>query len=131
MMELAADSAVVYKCCQQLVRDRRVKGVQVHDARLAAAMLVHESPTLSHAELGGVCALLQDCHGRSPPLPGRCAGLRPPRGRGAEPARTSHPVRLCYDASVRTTLAIPDEAYYLVKNIARDQTEAWAGLSAT
>lgn len=30
-------------------------------------------------------------------------------------------MRLCYYAVVRTTLDIPDEAYYLAKAIARDQ----------
>lgn len=31
---------------------------------------------------------------------------------------------LCYDAVVRTTLDIPDEAYYLAKEIARDQNRS-------
>jgi hypothetical protein len=30
-------------------------------------------------------------------------------------------VRLCYYATVRTTLDIPDEAYYIAKAIARDR----------
>jgi hypothetical protein len=33
-------------------------------------------------------------------------------------------VRLCYDAIVRTTLDITDEAYYLAKAIARDQNRS-------
>ena len=33
-------------------------------------------------------------------------------------------VRLCYDVIVRTTLDIPDEAYYLAKAIARDQNRS-------
>jgi len=33
-------------------------------------------------------------------------------------------VRLCYDAFVRTTLDISDEAYYLAKAIARDQNRS-------
>lgn len=31
---------------------------------------------------------------------------------------------LCYDAVVRTTLDIPDEAYHLAKAIARDQNRS-------
>ncbi len=31
---------------------------------------------------------------------------------------------LCYDALVRTTLDIPDEAYYIAKAIARDQNHS-------
>ena len=46
MMELAADSADVYRKWRQLVRDYQVQGVQVHDARLVAAMLVHGIPNL-------------------------------------------------------------------------------------
>jgi predicted nucleic acid-binding protein len=41
MMDLAADSAAVYHNWRKLVRDNKVKGVQVHDARLVAAMMVH------------------------------------------------------------------------------------------
>jgi hypothetical protein len=33
-------------------------------------------------------------------------------------------VRLCYDALVRTTLDISDEAYYIAKAIARDQNRS-------
>jgi len=33
-------------------------------------------------------------------------------------------VRLCYYAVVRTTLDIPDEAYYLAKSIARDRNRS-------
>lgn len=33
-------------------------------------------------------------------------------------------MRLCYDAFVRTTLDISDEAYYLAKAIARDQNRS-------
>ncbi len=33
-------------------------------------------------------------------------------------------MRLCYDAAVRTTLDIPDEAYYLAKAIARDRNRS-------
>jgi len=33
-------------------------------------------------------------------------------------------MRLCYDAVVRTTLDISDEAYYLAKAIARDQNRS-------
>ena len=46
MMKLAGDSVLVYQRWRQLVRDYRVKGVQVHDARLVAAMLVHGIPNL-------------------------------------------------------------------------------------
>lgn len=31
---------------------------------------------------------------------------------------------LCYDALVRTTLDVPDEAYYIAKAIARDQNRS-------
>jgi hypothetical protein len=31
---------------------------------------------------------------------------------------------LCYDAIVRTTLDVPDEAYYIAKAIARDQNRS-------
>lgn len=33
-------------------------------------------------------------------------------------------MRLCYDAIVRTTLDISDEAYYIAKSIARDQNRS-------
>lgn len=33
-------------------------------------------------------------------------------------------MRLCYDAIVRTTLDIADEAYYIAKAIARDQNRS-------
>jgi hypothetical protein len=33
-------------------------------------------------------------------------------------------VRLCYDAIVRTTLDISDDAYYIAKAIARDQNRS-------
>jgi predicted nucleic acid-binding protein len=46
MMELAADSPDVYANWLELVRDYQVQGVQVHDARLVAAMLVHGIPNL-------------------------------------------------------------------------------------
>jgi hypothetical protein len=45
MMGLATDGTAVYKRWRQLVRDG-VTGVQVHDARLVAAMLVHGIPNL-------------------------------------------------------------------------------------
>ncbi len=48
MMRLAGDSVAVYEHWRQLVRDYRVKGVQVHDARLVAAMLVHGVSISSH-----------------------------------------------------------------------------------
>jgi predicted nucleic acid-binding protein len=46
MMMLAADSAAVYEQWRRLVREYRVTGVQVHDARLVASMLVHRIPNL-------------------------------------------------------------------------------------
>jgi predicted nucleic acid-binding protein len=46
VMKFAADSAPVYETWLRLVRDYRVRGVQVHDARLVAAMLVHRVPNL-------------------------------------------------------------------------------------
>jgi predicted nucleic acid-binding protein len=39
-------SASVYEKWRQLVREYRVRGVQVHDARLVATMLVHRIPNL-------------------------------------------------------------------------------------
>ncbi len=39
---LLSDSSDVYLVWRQLVVDYRVSGVQVHDARLVAAMLVHD-----------------------------------------------------------------------------------------
>ena len=33
-------------------------------------------------------------------------------------------MRLCYDVVVRTTLDIPDEAYYIARAIARDQNHS-------
>jgi predicted transcriptional regulator len=46
MMELVPDSATVYKTWREVVRDYRVVGVRVHDARLVAAMLAHGIPNL-------------------------------------------------------------------------------------
>jgi hypothetical protein len=46
MMKFAADSAAIYERWRQLIRDYRVTGVQVHDARLVSAMLVHGIPNL-------------------------------------------------------------------------------------
>ena len=46
MMEFAADSAAIYDIWRQIVRDCCVTSVQVHDARLVAAMLVHGIPNL-------------------------------------------------------------------------------------
>jgi predicted nucleic acid-binding protein len=68
MMELAADSAAVYERWRQLVRDYRVKGVQVHDARLVAAMLVHGIPnllTLNVADFARYVGVITAVHPRS------------------------------------------------------------------
>ena len=46
MMKFAADSAAAYDRWRQLVRNYGVMGIQVHDARLVAAMLVHGIPNL-------------------------------------------------------------------------------------
>jgi hypothetical protein len=46
MMEFVPDSTAVYKTWRELVRDYGVIGVQVHDARLVAAMVVHCIPKL-------------------------------------------------------------------------------------
>jgi predicted nucleic acid-binding protein len=46
MMEFAADSGAIYGKWRQIVRDYAVTGVQVHDARLVAAMLIHGIPNL-------------------------------------------------------------------------------------
>jgi len=43
-MTLLPDDARVYATWRDLVAAREVRGVQVHDAKLAAAMLVHQIP---------------------------------------------------------------------------------------
>ena len=52
--------------------------------------------------------------------------VRRPGDEAAIRRDTSHSgsVRLCYDAIVRTTLDISDEAYYIAKAIARDQNRS-------
>jgi predicted nucleic acid-binding protein len=40
-LTLAADSEAVHRAWRKIVVDNRVSGVQVHDARLVAAMRVH------------------------------------------------------------------------------------------
>jgi len=65
MMAFAADSAAVYESWLQLVRDYRVSGVQVHDARLVAAMLVHGIPnllTLNVADFARYAKLIAAVH---------------------------------------------------------------------
>jgi hypothetical protein len=67
-MRLAADSAFVYKKWWQLVEHHSVQGVQVHDARLVAAMLVHGIPkllTLNTADFGRYTGLIAAVHPRS------------------------------------------------------------------
>ena len=51
---------------------------------------------------------------------------RPAGPVGPAPRTTSYArfVRLCYDAVVRTTLDISDEAYYIAKAIARDRNRS-------
>ena len=51
------------------------------------------------------------------------AALAQRRLRGRWPTRPRF-VRLCYHVAVRTTLDIPDEAYYLAKAIARDRNRS-------
>jgi predicted nucleic acid-binding protein len=46
MMVFAPDTAMVYERWRQIVRDYRVTGIHVHDARLVSAMLVHRIPNL-------------------------------------------------------------------------------------
>ena len=68
MMKLAGDSVLVYERWRQLVRDYRVKGVQVHDARLIAAMLVHGIPnllTLNVADFARYAGVIKAVHPRS------------------------------------------------------------------
>ena len=68
MMEFAADNAGDYERWRQLVRDYRVKGVQVHDARLVAAMLVHGIPnllTLNVADFALYAGVIVAVHPRS------------------------------------------------------------------
>ena len=48
-MTLLPDDARVYATWRDLVAARDVRGVQVHDAKLAAAMLVHQIPTSSRS----------------------------------------------------------------------------------
>ena len=68
MMEFAADNAGVYERWRQIVWDYRVKGVQVHDARLVAAMLVHGIPnllTLNVADFARYAGVIVAVHPRS------------------------------------------------------------------
>jgi predicted nucleic acid-binding protein len=68
MMKLAGDSAAIYERWRQLVRDYRVKGIQVHDARLVAAMLVHGVPnllTLNVADFARYAGVIKTVHPRS------------------------------------------------------------------
>jgi predicted nucleic acid-binding protein len=68
MMEFAADNAGVYERWRQLVRDYQVQGVQVHDARLVAAMLVHGIPnllTLNVADFARYAGVIVAIHPRS------------------------------------------------------------------
>jgi predicted nucleic acid-binding protein len=68
MMKLAGDSAAIYERWRQLVRDYQVKGVQVHDARLVAAMLVHGIPnllTLNVADFARYAGVIKAVHPRS------------------------------------------------------------------
>ena len=68
MMELAADSVAVYERWRQFARDHRVIGVQVYDARLVAAMLVHGIPnllTLNVADFVRYSGLVTAVHPRS------------------------------------------------------------------
>jgi predicted nucleic acid-binding protein len=68
MMEFAADNAGVYERWRQIVWDCRVKGVQVHDARLVAAMLVHGIPnllTLNVADFARYAGVIVAVHPRS------------------------------------------------------------------
>lgn len=65
MMEFAADGPAVYVKWRQLVRDYRVMGVQVHDARLVAAMLVQGIPnllTLNVADFGRYTGVITAVH---------------------------------------------------------------------
>lgn len=67
MMKLAGDSVPVYERWRQLVRTYRVKGVQVHDARLVAAMLVHGIPnllTLNVADFARYVGVIKAVHPR-------------------------------------------------------------------
>jgi predicted nucleic acid-binding protein len=45
-MTLLPDNAQVYGAWRELITTHDVRGVQVHDARLAAAMLTHEVPNI-------------------------------------------------------------------------------------
>jgi len=68
MMALAADSAAVYQTWLQLIHDYRVRGIQVHDARLVAAMLVHGIPkilTLNIADFGRYAGIVTAIHPES------------------------------------------------------------------
>jgi predicted nucleic acid-binding protein len=65
MMAFAADNAAIYARWRQLVRDHGVAGVQVHDARLVAAMLVHGIPnllTLNAADFARYAGVITTIH---------------------------------------------------------------------
>ena len=65
MMRLAADSAAVYGKWREIVSEYRVTGVQVHDARLVAAMLVHGIPnilTLNAADFARCAKIITSVH---------------------------------------------------------------------
>jgi predicted nucleic acid-binding protein len=68
MMTFADDSATVYGRWRQLIRDYGVRGVQVHDARLVATMLVHDIPnllTLNVADFERYAGVIKAVHPRS------------------------------------------------------------------
>lgn len=68
MMKLAGDSVAVFERWRQLVGDYRVNGVQVHDARLVAGMLVHGVPnllTLYVADFARYAGVIKAVHPRS------------------------------------------------------------------
>jgi hypothetical protein len=44
--EFLPDSQAVHECWRRLLVERQVKGVQVHDTRLAASMYIHAVPQL-------------------------------------------------------------------------------------
>jgi predicted nucleic acid-binding protein len=68
MMEFAPGNAAVYENWLGLVRDYRVTGVQVHDARLVASMLAHGIQsllTLNSADFERYAKIINVVHIRS------------------------------------------------------------------
>src|ERR1039458_3398285 len=78
------------------------------------------------AQLGWTAAVCSDALVNKAVLLVRVKGIYAAKVRNVSRlgSQNERVVRLCYDVIVRTTLDIPDEAYYLAKAIARDQNRS-------